>query len=366
MKTHHWYRIQAKADEATADVYVFREIGQPWFGDSETTVTAEQFVKDLAALPAVVTKIRVHINSPGGDPFEATAIANALHEQRTSKGRSVEVIIEGLAASAATIISCAGSPVRITDNALMMIHDPWLFAIGNAADFRRTADELDKVRDVIIATYKWISPKSADELAAMMAATTWMNADEAIAAGFATEKVSTPSENEPSPTETALPEAVAARLRAPAAYRERIAALVERPAPRPTPANSVDVLRLCREADVLSLAEKLIVSGATDVQVRARVTQEAQTRATAAARAADIQALCGFSRLPMLADSYVRSAMSLKDVGHQLATIAALRDNVEIDAYLSPDAGTRSPHATALPSAAAIYKARRMSIEARS
>ena len=360
MKNNHWYRFKAQADEAIANVYIFREIGKPWFGETDTTVTAEQFCADLAALPAAVTKIRVHINSPGGDPFEATVIANALREQRATKGRQVEVIIEGLAASAATVISCAGSPIRIAENGLMMIHDPFILAIGNAGELRKEADNLDKIRDAIIATYRWVSSKSVDDLSAMMAAETWMNADEAIAAGLATEKIGATNDDEGN---VPLPAPVVARLRVPAAYRDRVAALVERPAlPPAAAANSVVVLRLCREAGVLALTEELIASGATEAQARARVDREVEALARTNARAADIKALCEFSKLPMLADTFIRSSLSSDDVRHTNAIISALRDNQEIDTYLAPDwSPTKS--ASGMPSAAAVYAARNKAAE---
>lgn len=173
--------------DAGADLYIYDDIGKSWMGDE--TVTAKQFVADLAALPASVKAIRVHVNSMGGDVFDALAIANALRAQRTTKGRTVEMTVDGIAASAASVVLMAGSPIKIADNALIMIHDPFTLGMGNAEDMRRLADDLDTVRDAIVATYKWQVPLSEDEIKALMDAETWMDADAAIKNGFATTKI---------------------------------------------------------------------------------------------------------------------------------------------------------------------------------
>jgi HK97 family phage major capsid protein len=185
-----WYRFDnAAANARVVDINIIDYIGgwgDEMFGDS---VTAKTFVAELSKIPDTVKTIRLHVNSPGGDVFSAVNIANALRDQRVSKSRSVEVIIEGLAASAASIVIMAGSTIRMADNALVMIHNPMTFSAGDSKDMRTTADELDKVRSVIIATYRWKSPLSEAKLGELMDATTWMDVDEALTNGFATEKI---------------------------------------------------------------------------------------------------------------------------------------------------------------------------------
>jgi ATP-dependent Clp protease protease subunit len=185
----NWYRIENQADSNVADIHIFDFIGD-WidhywgFG-----VSAKQFLDELARLPDSVRTIRLHVNSPGGDAFAAQAIASMLRDQRMQKGRTVEVLIEGLAASAASIVTSAGKPVRIGDNALMMIHNPWTIAGGESRDLRKAADSLDKIRSAIIAAYRWRSELSEADLGELMDDVTWMDADEAILYGFADEKV---------------------------------------------------------------------------------------------------------------------------------------------------------------------------------
>src|SRR5262245_51437251 len=93
-----WYRIKAAAD--VAHLSIFDEIGRSFFNDD--AVTARQFIAELEALPESVRTIVVHINSGGGDVFDAVAIANALRQQAQAKNRAVHTVVEGLAASAAS------------------------------------------------------------------------------------------------------------------------------------------------------------------------------------------------------------------------------------------------------------------------
>lgn len=184
-----WFRVLALADPAVADVEVYDQIARPWFPGEEGVVGAKDFLGRLAQLPDSVRTIRLHVNSPGGEVSEALTIANGLRAQRVERGRKVEALVEGVAASAATLITSAADRVLMPDNALMMVHNPSAVVMGQAVDLRREAEALDRYRLAMIATYQWISPKSADDLGAMLDAETWMTADEAVAAGLAHEVV---------------------------------------------------------------------------------------------------------------------------------------------------------------------------------
>lgn len=336
-KARQWYRFDnAAEDPSIADIHIVDFIGD-WIDDYwGLGVTARAFIEQLAKLPEAVKTIRVHINSPGGDVFGAINIANALREQQASKGRTVETIVDGLAASAASIILMAGSTVRIADNGLVMVHNPWTIGIGNAADMRKVADELDTVRNTIVATYKWHSSLEDDEIVALMDAETWLDADEAIAKGFATEKV------EGLKAAASIDPKAAAKLKVPEKFKARIDAFVKQPdAPpaAPVAAAATDVLRICREGGVLDLAEDLIKAGATLEQVTAKVTTEKTARAAAATRATEIRALCGAAKLPELADGYINGAMSLDDIRVHLTTLTAKLDGPALDGTLPIDRG---------------------------
>lgn len=151
-----------------------------WWGDE---VTPKNFAADLESLGG--RDVTVRINSGGGDVFAAHAIHNQLVAY---KGR-VTVVIDGLAASAATIIAVAGDRIIMPCNALFMIHNP---AIGlsdyyGADELLRVAEALNTIKDSIVAAYRKRCKASAEELAAMMDAETWMGAAECLEKGFVDE-----------------------------------------------------------------------------------------------------------------------------------------------------------------------------------
>lgn len=151
-----------------------------WWGDE---VTPRSFAEDLESLGG--KDVTVHINSGGGDVFAAHAIHNQLVAY---KGR-VTVVIDGLAASAATIIAVAGDRIIMPANALFMIHNP---AIGlsdyyGADELLKTAEALNTIKGSIVAAYRKRCKASAEELAAMMDAETWMGAAECLEKGFVDE-----------------------------------------------------------------------------------------------------------------------------------------------------------------------------------
>lgn len=187
-----WFRFaQASTSSSIADIHVIDFIGD-WIDDATNRfwganigVTARAFVEQLSKLPAGVKTIRLHINSPGGDVQAGINIANALRAEQV-KGRVVETYVDGLAASIASVIAMAGSKVVMADNALMMIHDPWTIALGNAAEFTKALDMLAANKAQIIATYRWHSHLGEAEISKLMSAETWMTAAEAHKLGFVT------------------------------------------------------------------------------------------------------------------------------------------------------------------------------------
>lgn len=350
----HWYRFTAQAEGDTAELSIYGEIGASFWG--EQTVTAKQFIADLAALPNAVTTLRVHVNSPGGDVFDAVAIANALRAQSKDKGRMVEMSIEGLAASAATIVTSAGDSIQIADNALIVVHNPKGFVMGGAADMRATAEALDRVRAAIVATYQWVSQLSAEALGALMDQTTWMTAEEAVANGFATEIVSGVKV-----TACFRPEALDRLGAIPAAYRAKLDALIATPAPVPAPpappepADAKTVIKACRGAGHPELAEDLL--GLPMEAVTAKLAEAAATRAAAETRAAEIRASCATAKFPDLADHYIRGGMSVAEVKAQLTVLTAKRDVGVIDPSAPPEKPQPAPVAADL-NPSNVYRAR--------
>lgn len=167
-------------DNKTGEVLLYGEISDvSWWGDE---VTPKQFKEDLDALGDVET-IKVFINSPGGDVFAGQAIYSMLKRHKAQ----VHVYIDGLAASIASLIAMAGDKVVMPANAMMMIHNPWAFAVGNANDFRKLADDLDKIRDSMITAYGSRSALTTEEIKGLLDAETWLTAQECVEYGFADE-----------------------------------------------------------------------------------------------------------------------------------------------------------------------------------
>lgn len=167
-----WYSMRAMA-RGSVEILLYDEIGG-W------GITAKQFAQDLAAF-GDVSQINLRIHSPGGDVFAGMAIYNTLkaHPAR------VDVYIDGLAASMASVIAMAGDKVYMPTNAMMMIHKPWGAQGGDADDMRRYADLLDKVEGTLVQAYVSKTGKSAEEIHALLKDETWMDGGEAVAAGFA-------------------------------------------------------------------------------------------------------------------------------------------------------------------------------------
>jgi ATP-dependent Clp endopeptidase proteolytic subunit ClpP len=158
-------------DGDTTVIDIYDEIG--WFGTG-----AKDFVRDLRQVKT--RNIEVHLNSPGGDVFDALAIYNGLRQHKAK----VHVIVDSLAASSASFIAMAGDKVTAMANAMLMIHDPWGLVIGNAADMRELADLLDKHGDNIASIYASKAGGDVAEWRERMLGETWYLADEAHAAGL--------------------------------------------------------------------------------------------------------------------------------------------------------------------------------------
>lgn len=346
-KPREWFRVENKTDDTSVvDIHIIDVIGG-WDSDwiernwgYDMGVTARKFVDQLAQLSDAVKTINLHINSPGGDVQAGINIANALREQQVSKGRTVAIFIDGLAASIASVIAMAGSTVSMADNALMMVHNPYALAIGNAAEMRKTADVLDTMRGQIIATYKWHSALEDDALAALMDAETWMNADEAIANGFATHKV------EGLKAAASLDTRAMGTLTVPEKYRAQVNAFLKPEQPKasdaPQAAAASDVLRLCTEGGCLDVAESLVTAKATLDQVKAKIEETKATKAAAATRESAIRTMCANAKLPTLADAYVSGGMSVEGVKAQLITMKAELDKAAIDTSIDPDQGSKA------------------------
>ena len=166
---------------------------ETWFGDE---ITPAMFRNELSKVSGDLT---VWLNSPGGDVFAASQIYTML---RNHKGK-VTVKIDGIAASAASVVAMAGDQTLITPTGMLMIHNPATIAVGNKADMEQAIRLLDEVKESIINAYEEKSGLSRSRISHMMDEETWLNAKKALTLGlvdgilFAKEEPDKQPEQEP-------------------------------------------------------------------------------------------------------------------------------------------------------------------------
>ena len=158
-----------------------------WFGDEVTPVA---FKNELHSGDGPIT---VWINSPGGDCVAAAQIYNMLMDYSSD----VTVVIDGIAASAASVIAMAGTTVKMTPVSLMMIHNPLTIAMGDSEEMRKAIQLLDEVKESIINAYEIKTSMSRTKLSHLMDAETWMNAKKALELGFCDEILYQPEAVQP-------------------------------------------------------------------------------------------------------------------------------------------------------------------------
>lgn len=186
MRKNMW-EIRAAAQGAAIDLYIYGDVegdSYDWWTDEviESETSANHFREELAKYPNAA-EINVYINSNGGSVFEGTAIYNQLRRHPAKK----TVYIDGFACSIASVIAMAGDEVVMPKNALMMIHNPWMYTYGNAADLRKAADDLDTIAKGARQAYLTKAGEKLDEerLTEMMDAETWLTAEECLNLGLA-------------------------------------------------------------------------------------------------------------------------------------------------------------------------------------
>lgn len=167
-------------DKDTGELMLYGDISSSsWYGDE---VTPKDFKKDLDAL-GDIKDLNIYINSGGGDVFAGQAIYSMLNRHLASK----TVYVDGLAASIASVIAMAGDKIIMPKNAMMMIHNAWTIAAGSKEDFRKLADDMEKIDESIVSVYADKTGLEIDEIKELMNAETWMTAEDAKGKGFVDE-----------------------------------------------------------------------------------------------------------------------------------------------------------------------------------
>lgn len=162
----------------TAEIKIFGEIGEGWFGDG---VTLDSVKTQLEGIKA--KKINVLISSLGGDVNHALAI----HDILKMSNAEITTEIVGATASSGTIIAMAGKERKMSNNALFLSHNAWMLAVGNSDQLRKQADDLDAFNDRIINIYQKVTGKSREQVKALMDEEKWIDAENAKDFGFVTE-----------------------------------------------------------------------------------------------------------------------------------------------------------------------------------
>ncbi len=172
-------RIEASSQaDGTAKLYLAGTVGA-WY-DGITFKEVRQAMSEISS-----DTVEVHINSYGGDMFEGIAIKNYLKQL----DKTVIVVIDGIAASAASVIAMAGDTIKMPKDTQIMIHNPWTWAAGNAKELRKIADDLEKSQTSIEESYLAHFKGTRDELKALLDEETSLTAEEVVMLGLADELI---------------------------------------------------------------------------------------------------------------------------------------------------------------------------------
>ncbi len=175
--TNPGWAFAMRGSGETLEIDIYDDIGESYWGD---TVSAKDIKAALKSSPNA-SNIKLRVNSRGGDVFDGFAIY-ALIQAHPAK---VEAHVDGVAASMASIVIMAADTIHVAAGAMIMIHNPWAYAMGEADDLRQTADLLDTLQGTSADIYVARTGIARDEVLAMMDAETWLTAEEAKAKGFA-------------------------------------------------------------------------------------------------------------------------------------------------------------------------------------
>ena len=187
-----YYNLVEDTENDSADLYIFGDItswGQ--WGKDDPDRSAYNIVNELKAVSA--SNINVHINSYGGDVSEGLAIYNTLKNSK----KNITTICDGFACSAASVVFMAGQQRVMSPASLLMIHNAWTCAIGNSAELRKQADDLETITQASVEAYKQVAVVSEEKIKELMDNETWILPEDAKEYGFATEVLKEDEEDQP-------------------------------------------------------------------------------------------------------------------------------------------------------------------------
>lgn len=175
-----YFQLVHDNESTSADLYIFGDICA-WAWQELGEQSGVTIVNQLKELD--VDTINVHINSYGGDVAEGLAIYNVLREHKAQ----IVTICDGFACSAASVVFMAGDRRVMQPASLLMIHNAWTVAMGNAAQLRKTADDIETITQASVEAYKKVATIDEKKIKELMDAETWILPKDAVEYGFATE-----------------------------------------------------------------------------------------------------------------------------------------------------------------------------------
>lgn len=185
------HQFKAEASEGSTKLTIYGDIGESWWGESITASDVEKALKNVST-----DQIHVHLNSPGGDAFDGIAIYNQLKNHSAK----VTIHVDGLAASAASVIAMAADELIMNTGSMLMIHEASTFAWGTKADIKKTLNALEGIDKSIADIYMTRFKGERSEIETLIENETWFTSDEAVDLGFA-DKVNDTSSQEDEPVD---------------------------------------------------------------------------------------------------------------------------------------------------------------------
>ncbi len=355
LNAEHWYSIQAAGEESgkLIEVYIYGEIG--FWG-----VTSGDFIRDLKEVDDGVSQVLVHFDTVGGDLFDGIAIHNTLR----ALGERCIGQIDGACFSAGSVAVCGAHKVRMADNAMFMIHNPWTWMAGDSDELRKMADMMDKAFEGIVASYQHRALNIDDaELRRMINDTTWLTANEAKAHGFVDEVF---GEVEPLVNNAALGKILNRYRNVPEAALRLVGEVEPSPAPEPVPTPEPTPDPVPASPEAAELAAKLAadcaqagLSNCVSYLIKASALASGEVVQAHFKRAQDVRAACLVAKRPDDAQALIEAGLTGEQAKAKLfEKLAAESSQVEISNVPPVDDG---PQATAHqpPAPGEVYARRR-------
>jgi len=293
------------------------DVGDVWYGDGFT------YADVVVALAQVDTaaELTVRLNSGGGLASEGAAI----HALLTARAGTTNVTIEGIAASAGSLIAMAGDTVTMAAGAIMMIHDPANMSFGNSDDHAKNIEYLEALATSYARVYATKSGKTVDECRTIMKAETWLTADEAIEGGFAD-----------APGDTKAKAVAAFDYRAYAHAPKRLTALASKKNWSQPEASKAALAAPNRPNQEVSMPDNNAAATSAAELDRAKAEASAGATKTTGELAASIVEACASAGVPAMAAALIREGVTLDEAKARASNVKEIRSAVALANSMHP------------------------------